>query len=71
MSDTVAQLIAGVILIGVAGIAAFIAYRVGHSHGVRQALLLDEEARHGRQEEEAERRQERPPRPPAPPTVVH
>lgn len=71
MSDTVAQLIAAVILIGIAGIAAFIAYRVGHRNGIRKALLMDDALRQAYQEEEAARQERRPPRPPEPPTVVH
>lgn len=55
MSDAVAQLIAGVIIIGVAGIAAFIAYRVGHRNGMREALLMDDALRQAYQEEEAAR----------------
>jgi hypothetical protein len=68
MTDTVAQLIAGVILIGIAGVAAFIGYRVGLRRGVSQALLLDDANQRGREREEFGQRHD-PPSPP--PTVVH
>jgi len=68
MTDTVAQLIAGVILIGIAGAAAFVGYRVGVRHGVRHALLLDDANQRGREHEEIVPRQDPPP---PPPTVVH
>jgi len=72
MTDAVAQLIAGGILIGVAAVAAFIAYRLGRRHGIREALQMSDAERQAYQEEEAAARQEqRPPRPPEPPTVVH
>lgn len=71
MTEATAQLIAGVIVIGVAAIAAFIAYRVGHRNGMREALLMDDALRRAYQEEEAERQERRPPRPPELPTVVH
>ena len=71
MSDAVAQLIAGVILIGFAAIAAFIGYRLGHRRGMREALLMEDPLRQAYQEEEAARQERRPPRPPEPPSVVH
>lgn len=67
MTDTVAQLIAGVIVIGIAAVAAFIAFRVGHRHGMREALLMDDALRlayQAYQEGEAARQDRRPPRPP-------
>lgn len=42
MTDAMAQLIAGVILIGIAATAAFIAYRVGQKYVVRKELRADE-----------------------------
>ena len=69
MSDTVAQLIAGVIVIGIAGIAAFIAYRVGRASGMREVLQTDDALRQAYQEEEPARQEHRSPRPPEPPTV--
>lgn len=68
MSDTVAQLLAGAIVLGIGGVGAFVGYRIGLRHGVSRALLLDAEARDSGQAEDAER-PERLLDPPVPPTV--
>ena len=69
MTDSVAQLIAGGLVIAIAVVSFLIGHGVGKKRGAREALSfadgLDEPYRG------EPRREGRPPRPPTPPTVVH
>ncbi len=68
MTDTLAQFLAGGLLILVAALAGIAGYRIGKHRDRRETPQMSDVL------EEAypsERREQRPPRPPTPPNVVH
>ena len=69
MTETLAQFLAGGLLILVAAFAGVVGYRIGKRRGMREASqITDTSVAASRGEPH---RKQRPPRPPSPPTVVH
>ncbi len=69
MTETLAQFLAGGLLLLVAAFAGLVGYRIGKRRGRREAIgMTDVPAAAYRGERH---REQRPPRPPSPPTVVH
>lgn len=68
MTNTLGQLLAGGLLVLVAGVAGVAGYRIGIRRGMREGLeigdLPEEAYRSGRRERQ-------PPQPPSPPRVIH
>ena len=69
MSDTLAQLLAGGLLILVVAFAGMVGYRIGKRRGMREALEMSDVLEEAYRDES--HRKQRPPRLPKPPNVVH
>ena len=68
MTDTLARLLAGGLLILVAAFAGIVGYRIGKRRGMREASEMSDVLEEAYRSEQSE---PRPPRPQSPPSVMH